>query len=206
MTKRTAAATVVLALGLLSGGAEAQGVLPFAAEVRGGFAVPTGDWNEEDDIENGFGFGANVQLQVLPLVMLYGGWERYAFGIDLGDDPDFEGVDADATDSGFRAGAKVALPLQGLTGLAPFAFAGLTYSQVETGASDGGSSISFESDNALGFEVGGGVEVPVAPALSLTPALRYRSHAAEFDAFAELGGEETTVSYISLDVGLKLGL
>ena len=206
MHKITTATLVMSAVLVCGGPAGAQGVLPFAVEVRGGGAMPTGDWNEDETIENGLGFGANIQVAVAPMVSIYGGWERYSFPIETEEDPDFEGVEADATDTGFRLGGQVTLPLSGLAGVSPFAFGGLTYGKTEVGLGDGSSSISFKSDGAVGFEVGGGVAISVAPMLSLTPALRYRSHSAEFDAFQELGGEETTVSYLSLDVGLKLGI
>lgn len=206
MHKNTTAILVVTAVLMCGGPAGAQGVLPFAVEVRGGGAMPTGDWNEEEAIDNGVGFGANIQVSVAPMLSIYGGWERYAFPLDTEEDPDFEGVEADATDSGFRLGGQITVPLSGLAGASPFVFGGLTYGKMEVEASDGSSSISFESDGAVGFEVGGGVAISVAPMLSLTPAVRYRSHSAEFDAFQDLGGEETTVSYVSLDVGLKLGI
>ena len=54
----------------------------FALEVRGGYAIPTGDWNEDDTFNNGFGFGADVIAMVTPQVGIYAGWEMVQFDVD----------------------------------------------------------------------------------------------------------------------------
>jgi len=66
-------------------------------------------------------------------------------------------------------------------------------------------SVEVESDDAFGYEVGGGLAFPLAPTLTLTPAVRYRTHPAEFP-MGSGGSEDTDVSYLSFDVGLKLGI
>jgi opacity protein-like surface antigen len=199
MTTVSIVATVLLAFG---SSAKAQGVLPFAVEVRGGYGFPTGEWTEDSDAENGSGFGLNAQVRVAPLTSLYAGWERYSFDVGRGD-PDIVAVEGHTTDSEVRFGAQVTLPLSAVTGLSPFAFAGLTYTRVKTG-----TSVILKSAGALGYEAGAGVAVPIVPTLSLTPAVRYRSHRAEFVDNLQLGfeGEETTISYWSLGIGLKLGI
>jgi opacity protein-like surface antigen len=173
--------------------AQAQGLLPLAVEARGGFALPQGDWAELYDIGNGFGYGINARLQVLPLISIYGGWDRYSFSI--------EDVDSDAIDSGLHLGGQISLPLSAVTGVSPFAFAGVLYNRTTMAEASG---VESESDDDFGYEVGAGLAFPFAPTLTLTPAVRYRSHSAEF-SFGE-DPAETTVSYLSLDVGLKLGI
>lgn len=178
--------------------ADAQGILPIAVEGRAGLALPQGDWNESDNLETGFGYGINLRLQVMPLISLYGGWDRYSFGVE-------DAEDFDAVDSGLHLGGQISLPLSAVTGVSPFAFAGLLYNRTTMGFEDGGVGVEVESDNALGYEVGAGLAFPFAPTLSLTPAVRYRSHSADFPG-AGAGDVETTVSYLSFDVGLKLGI
>lgn len=192
--------TCLLAALLTAGTAttlHAQGIIPIAVEGRAGLALPQGDWNDGDDLETGYGYGLNLRLQLMPLISVYGGWDRYSFGIE-----DME--DVDAVDSGLQLGAQVSLPLSMITGVSPFAFAGVVYNSTTLGFDDGTTSIEAESDDAVGYEVGAGLAFPFAPTLSLTPAVRYRTHSADFS----VGGEEfdTTVSYISFDVGLKLGI
>ena len=192
--------TVIMLATLLSAAtaANAQGILPIAVEGRGGYAIPQGDWNDSDALGNGFGYGLNLRLQIMPLISVYGGWDTYNF--------DVEDVDnADAKDSGLHLGGQISLPLSAVTGVSPFAFAGLIYNRTEMGIESGGVTVEVESDDALGYEVGAGLAFPFAPTLSLTPAVRYRSHSAEFPG-GEGGDDDTTVSYISFGVGLKLGI
>jgi hypothetical protein len=176
------------------GTAQAQGIFPLAVEARGAFAMPQGEWNDGDEIGNGFGYGINGRLQVFPLISIYGGWDRYSFDVD---------GDSEATDTGLHAGGYISLPLSAVTGVSPFAFAGVVYNSTELAFS--GVTSSAESDDGLGYEVGAGLAIPFAPTLSLTPAVRYRSHNAEFPSITG-GDSELTVSYISFDLGLKLGL
>jgi hypothetical protein len=176
------------------GTAQAQGIFPLAVEARGAFAMPQGEWNDGDEIGNGFGYGINARLQVFPLISIYGGWDRYSFDVD---------GDSEATDTGLHAGGYISLPLSAVTGVSPFAFAGVVYNSTTRPFS--GVTGSAESDDGLGYEVGAGLAIPFAPTLSLTPALRYRSHKAEFPSITG-ADSELTVSYISFDLGLKLGL
>lgn len=198
MRKLVRTASMLAALLSVATAANAQGILPIAVEARGGYAIPQGDWNEGDALSNGFGYGLNLRLQILPLISLYGGWDTYNF--------DLEDVEnADARDSGLHLGGQIALPLSAVTGVSPFAFAGVVYNRTEMGIEDGGVTVEVESDDGFGYEVGAGLAFPFAPTLSLTPAVRYRSHSAEFPG-GEDGENDTTVSYISFDVGLKLGI
>ena len=164
-------------------------VLPFAVEVRGGYAIPTGDLAEGDGIEDGLGFGANLQLSIMPMIGVYAGWERYSFGVEDLDD-------ASIIDSGFRGGLQFNAPLATFTGVSPFVFGGAIYNSTEMEIGDE----SAESDSSVGFEVGGGVGIQLAPMFTLTPALRYRTHSSEFE------GSDDSVSYLSIDVGLKVGI
>lgn len=187
-----------LLTGLLSAAStvQAQGIFPLAVEVRGAFAMPQGDWNEGEAIGNGFGYGLDARLQILPLISLYGGWDRYSFDMESTGEGE-----TDASDSGLHLGGQISLPLSAITGVSPFAFAGLVYNRTTLGPSGGIGSLEGESDDELGYELGAGVAFPFAPTLSLTPAVRYRTHSANFD-----GAGDTTVSYLSLEVGLKLAL
>lgn len=172
-------------------------------EARGGFAIPTGEWNDEDVLENGFGFGGNVKAMVTPMVGVYGGWETYMFGID---DEETGDVDADATDSGFRAGVVLEIPMAAYPSITPFVEAGAIYNTLEISASDEGTSVEIESDAGIGFEAGIGLSAALGPNLSVTPSVRYRSHDASFDEFADFDDDSVTVSYIVFGIGLAFRL
>lgn len=47
----------------------AQG-LPIALEVRGGFSIPTGEWNEDEELGNGVGFSGSVLIGATPTLAL----------------------------------------------------------------------------------------------------------------------------------------
>lgn len=197
MKKLMTAGLVAAALGVGGTAAEAQGILPVAVEVRGGYAVPTGDLGDSD-VDDGLGFGVNAQLAVMPMLSVYGGWERYSFGIDTGSSD----ADADVVDSGFRVGLQAGLPFTPFIGVSPFVFAGGIYNSTSLEGSSGGVSVSLDSDRSLGYELGGGLAIPVGPALQLTPAVRYRSHSVEFDDT----DSDSDMSYFTAEIGLRLGL
>lgn len=180
-------------------GAEAQ-TPQLALEARGGFAIPVGEWNEDEVLENGVGFGANLIGMVTPQIGVYAGWETYNFSIDE-DEP---GVEADATDAGFRAGVSLSTPVLPGNRITPFAELGVLYNTLKISANAGGTSIQFESDRSIGFEGGIGVVGAVNPRVSVVPTLRYRRHDVEFDDAEGLDAE--TVEYIVIGVGLRLHL
>lgn len=196
MKRLITAGLVAAALGVGGTAAEAQGILPIAVEVRGGYAIPTGDLGDSD-VDDGLGFGVNAQIAFMPMLAAYVGWERYSFGIDT----ETDSVDADITDSGFRFGLQATLPFTPFIGVNPFVFAGGIYNSAEMSASGGGVSVSGDSDSSLGYEFGGGLAIPLGPRLQFTPAVRYRSHSVEFGD-ADAGD----MSYLTAEVGLRLGL
>lgn len=188
--------------GLLASGSAAagQGIVPIAVEGRAGYAVPQGDWSDGESLENGFGYGIDLRIRILPLVYLYGGWDTHDFAYAGSGD----GEDAEATDSGMHLGGEIAVPLSAVTGISPFAFGGIAYNRTSMPIRSDGLSRQAESEAGLGYEVGAGLAIPFAPTLTLRPQVRYRSHPAEFLMGATT--QETTISYFSANIGLRLGL
>lgn len=172
----------------------------FALEVRGGYAIPTGDWNEDDTFENGFGFGASALAMVTPQIGVYAGWESFTFSVD----EDEEGVEADATDVGFRGGITVNVPLAASPTISPFLELGAIYNKLEISASGDGASVEIDSESSLGFEAGVGVDVALGQRLSVVPMVRYRQHAVEFEDIPSEDSED--ISYVVVGVGLRLRL
>ncbi|HUE96038.1 MAG TPA: hypothetical protein VMN39_05235 [Longimicrobiaceae bacterium] len=133
----------------------------------------------------------------MPMVDLYAGasWARFGF-----DDADEE-ADANFTDSGFFAGARVALPAGPVQ---PWLRGGVIYNALEVSGEEEGISVSFETDRTVGFEVGGGIGFSVIPMVTITPGVRYRSYSPEFQ-FGEESGD-VDVNYIAIDIGARIGL
>lgn len=183
---------------LLGGEALAQGPATYAIEARGAFAVPHGEWGE--GLGSGFGFGANAQAN-FGVLGVYAGWERFVFALD---ETELGEVEGNASDAGLRAGITVTLPNRS-GGISPYLQGGVISNQTTFTFGDGEAAAEFESDRSIGLELAGGLNIPLGPTLSFTPAVRYRSHSAEFDAFAELGDEEMVVQYFVVDLGLRFG-
>jgi opacity protein-like surface antigen len=180
--------------------AAAQSVLPFSFEVRGGAAIPQGD--DFDGVSTGFSVGGTVHYQVAPMVGIYGGFEYAKFTFD----DDSEDVDSNISDSGFRLGARFAIPLGAMTGVSPWVEGGATFNQTSINLSnDGGNSVGVDSDRALGYEVGAGLSFAVAPKISITPGVRWRSHKADFGDTDD-GPAEVDVNQFTVDLGVHISL
>lgn len=189
----------VASLGAATRPAVAQGVVPFGVVGRVGAGFPTGDFGE--DLSAGVGFEADVILRVLPHLNIYGGWSRSSFERQVAS----EG--SDVIDSGPRVGAQVTVPVGTVTRFVPFVSAGILFSRARLEGTGGRSSReSATLDQNVGYDVGAGLSVPIAPGLSVVPAVRYRAHDVVFGDAGVLGVGANDVSYFSADVGLKLGL
>lgn len=195
----------LLVPGLLLGAAlaqpaAAQTVLPFSFEARGGVALPQGDFS--DVVGTGFSVGGTVHYRVAPMVGIYGGFEYAKFTTN----DDSEDLNSDITDSGFRLGARFAIPLGGMTGVSPWLEGGATLNQTSINLSDdGGASIGIDSDRSVGYEVGAGLSFAVAPKISITPGVRWRSHKADFGDTDD-GPAEVDVNHFTIDLGVHISL
>lgn len=177
--------------GLLAGsGASAQAVLPFSFEVRGGLGVKTEEFRQNDastTASTGVGVGANAAFDFLPGMAVYAGYDRYAFSLDGASEDEY-------IDQGFVAGARVTPPIA-LFGLRPWVRAGALFHTLELTSGD-------KSGRSTGFEVGGGVDIPLGFVLSFTPGVIYRQYSPDYGDDANDG----KVSYFDFSMGLKARL
>jgi opacity protein-like surface antigen len=178
---------VVLGLALAAPVA-VQAQSPFSVEVHAGVVVPTGDFGD-DFATTGFGFGIQAAYQVMPMLDLYAGYSWQRFGVD----DDFNG-DVDVDDSGFALGARV--NLMGMPGFDPWIRGGVILHEVKI--SEG--SFSLTSDRSVGFEVAAGLAFPIAPRVSIVPALMYRNYSPDFEG-ADL---DESLSYFGVTVGARI--
>ncbi|MBV9774032.1 MAG: porin family protein [Gemmatimonadetes bacterium] len=192
----------VLGVGLVGSASAslAQSILPLSAEVRVGAAIPTGDFS--DGVKTGSSYGATVKFSVMPMIALYGGWEQAVFKAE--DDPDFQGTDVKIRDTGVRAGAELRIPLVGMvTGISPYVQAGALFNKATASLSDDtGGSLDINSDRGLGFEVGAGAGIRIAPTISLVPEVRYRTYKPDF---GDQSGD-SNLSYFNVGLGVSVHL
>jgi opacity protein-like surface antigen len=185
-----------LAAAALAAPARAQlpSITPFSLEVRGGAALPTGDFGEL--ASTGWTAGITGQLNFTPMLGVYAGYSMSGFPVN----DDFEGADKDLNmnDRGFNAGLRASFaPLA--AGLAPWVKGGLVYNELEFEA-DG---LSITTDSQLGFEVGGGLSFPLGPRISITPGVTYTSYSLTDDEDDDWDLPDLDVSYVKVDIGLN---
>ena len=195
--KKIATGLVALAAVALAGSAQAQAipVSPFSVEVRGGLAFPTGDL--DDFADSGITVGANGTYMFTPMLGLYAGFTYNAFG--LPEEADELDIDGSVNTYGLDAGLKAMFATPTLP-VTPFLKGGLVYHKIEVEIEDVDLGEELESDSGLGFEVGGGVMVPLGPRLSFTPAVSYTSFKPKFDGE---DGDDNVTSF-RVDVGLNI--
>jgi len=179
---------------------QAQGILPFSVEARGGLAFPTTDFPTGNggvgEAENGVGFGVNATFSFLPGIAVYGGWDRVTFG--AGDNVG-GGSESEFVDQGFAVGGKLSLPLGLLVGVSPWVKGGALIRTLDLQGDDGVSLFADdESGRSTGFEVGAGVDIPLGLVLSFTPGVTYRTYKPDFG-----GTSDNSVSYVDVSLGLR---
>lgn len=155
---------------------EAQAQVSFSGEGRVGVTFPTGDLSDVG-AGAGLGLGAELMMTFQPNLSAYVGLNRHGFSCDSDCD-----LGSSPRSSGVGAGLKLIFPspqdalLWGRAGV------------VGHSLSDDDSS----GDRNLGFELGAGFDMPIAPRLYLTPHAGLISHDA---------GGGFTARYFTLGVG-----
>ena len=157
---------------------------PLSVEGRLFAGFPTGDF-ADGDLETGLGFGVEAAYNFLPALAVYGGYSRVSFGVDDADD-------VNLVDSGFDFGLRYTLPA--LSSLSPFLRGGLVYHELEVDADGQDQS----TDRGLGFDIGGGIAIPLTPRFSLNPMVNYLRYSAEING----RNDDFDVSYLGLGVSL----
>jgi opacity protein-like surface antigen len=173
--KKTIIAFAVVA-SFAAAGAQAQ-TTQFSIEPRAGLSIPTGDLGE--DVEVGLALSGDVIFQATPQLAIYAGYNHNTYAFKDTDE-------ADAQIKGFDAGVRFSFaPMSGFT---PFVKGGVLYQKAAI-SGDGGS---LSGDSEVGFQVGGGVEVPISPRFSFTPQ-------ASFNKVED-------AQYVNVEAGLRIRL
>jgi hypothetical protein len=174
---KSAAAAALATLALLGLPSLAQAQVQVSAEGRAGVTLPTGDLSR-DGAEAGLAVGAELMFTVQRNLSVYVGANRHGFSCDRDCD-----VGRNPRSSGLASGLKVIFPSPADATL--WARGGVLAHRIVT---DDGSG-----PRNLGFELGTGFDMPIAPRLYLTPHLGLYSHDSR-------GSRSAT--YLNLGVGV----
>jgi hypothetical protein len=166
---------LALALTLTPAAAAAQSGR-VSLEGRGGIAMPRGDLRN-GGAHSGFAAGLDLMHSLTPWLSAYVGVSRDEF-------------DGGFSSSGGQLGAKLVPGVWGST--TPWLNAGMLGQKMTAG--------NAESDFGLGIEAGAGADFAVTNRFSLTPAVRYRSYDAGFNA------SELAARYWVMTLGAHLHL
>jgi hypothetical protein len=175
-------------------GAAAQVTLPLQLTLSGGAAFPLGEFGRDDAFETGWGFEVNASMQIAQSVGLYAGYDRYTFQFDQDVFFGFGQQQGDLVDQGFAGGVLLAMPSSSFS-VSPWIRGGAVYNSAKLDYDN--LDNEPESDSALGFEVGAGLDFPLGYVVSIAPSVRYRSYAPDFD-----GQSDFDLSYLVGEIGL----
>jgi hypothetical protein len=181
---------IALTLVLFATGA-AQAQVPLGLELSGGAAFPTKDFGDAA-LKTGAGFEFTATLRVLPHMHVYGGWDWHSFVMDRA----FYGTKFDVEDTGYAFGLMFRHPL--VRDNSGWIRAGGIYNHIEI-ENDAGDIVA-DSGHELGWEVGGGMFIPLTQNLALTPGVRYRALSAEVTPAQTV--RPVDLNYVTAQLGL----
>ena len=139
-------------------GAQQEEVSFFSFTVFAGAAIPVGD--AADNLNTGYTLGVAGDYRPDPMSPL--GFRLEASYADLGAKGlSGTGISAKGTDAGANLNIVLWAPTTSTTSVAPYVTGGVNYSRLEARASSGNTTTT-QSDNHFGFNVGGGLDLPLS--------------------------------------------
>lgn len=163
-----------------------------------GFELNTGSsfaTNEtiNSDFNTGFGFEGILHYNFMPHMGVYGGWgwNRFSSGNS------FVGKDACFEETGYVLGLQFKHPIEG-TSISYYLRVGGMYKHIEIENEDG--KIIEDSGHGLGFQLVGGIDLPIGSNWSITPNLKFNSLSREIN-FGELT-KQLNYKFIAVSVGI----
>jgi hypothetical protein len=146
------------------------------------------------ELDTGLGFGGVLSYRLQQHLAAYGGWDWLRFHAA----ESFAGADADFEETGYTLGLRFEHPF-GDGSVSYRVEAGMTYKHVEV-ENEAGDLVA-DSGHEPGFELGGGLVLPLRGAWRLAPSIRYRSLQPVF----EVDGltRESALRYAAVELGLS---
>lgn len=136
-------------------------------EIRPGINVATSKLGNAD-LKTDYGIEGTFSYRIMPHLGAYAGWSWNRFSADKS----FVGNNMDFEETGYIAGLEFIHPIQS-SDISYMIRCGGTYNHIETENSDG--NIINDTGHGLGWQIGGGIAIPIATRWRLVPEVRYRS-------------------------------
>jgi hypothetical protein len=184
--------SLAAALVALSSASELQGQ-DWSVDVRATTAAATQKL-AGSDLDTGLGIGGAFVYRINRHLSSYAGWDWLRFHTS----ESFAGSDVDFEETGYTLGLRFENAFAPYSDFVYRIEAGATYKHVEV-ENDGGDLIA-DSGHEPGFEVAGGLAIPLGDVWRLSPTVRFRSLQPAF----EVDGVTTNGSlrYAAFDVGV----
>lgn len=202
--KRILAGLIALAAGLATApAARAQGgTQGLSLEVNGGAAIPALSFGANEGANTGLGFSANAVYAFTPVLRAYVGYNHGYLPCD-----NAECGSGAYVSSGAGAGGELALVRPGSRVTAyPWLRAGVLLNRLQHDTPSGVSTVRRTSEIGAGFEVRGGVAIPVNARVTLLPGVGYSLYRAEFDGMGTVAEKVIDVRMVGADVSLRVHL
>jgi hypothetical protein len=184
---------IFIAIALMSFTQSTFGQNRFGFEFRPGVNLATkklGDTN----LKTGFGFEGAFSYRFMPHLGVYAGWSWNKFASDNS----FAGANVDFEETGYSYGLQFIHPI-GTSKINLLARAGGLANHIEV---EKGGAIIADSGHGFGWQVEGGVAIPIGERWSVLPSVRYRSLARDIKIADTTTGVD--LNYLSVGIGVSL--
>lgn len=180
---------------------EAQGIY---VGLRGGAGIPTGTFSDNsgtvgqttlDAAKTGFGYGLDAGIS-LGLIGIYAGFDHINFDCESSNC----NTDNKYKLQGVAAGVRLNLP--GTSMIRPWVKGGVTFNELEGAV----GSTEFTTERNPGYEIAGGLDIPILGILSIYPQARYvgQNFKYKVPGVTNTAAEpEQKANYFTFDLGLS---
>lgn len=163
----------------------------WAFEISTGTSFATADIGDAN-LNTGLGLDATFHYRFMEHTGFYLGWGWKRFGVDQS----FAGNNMDFEETGYIYGIQFKHPL----GNGRFNYvvrAGGIYNHVEVENSDG--DIVSDTGHGLGWQLSGGLEVPLGRSWTLVPTVKFSSLSRDFESGTDTFNSD--LNYLSTQIG-----
>jgi len=163
----------------------------FGFEINAGISHATSEIGDAD-LGTGVGFEGVFHYRILEHTGIYLGWGWKHFPSESS----FAGNDVEFEETGYIYGIQFKHPF-GKSGLSYILRAGGIWNHLELENSAG--DITYDTGHGAGWQVSGGVEIPLWQKWSLTPTVKYSSLNRDFET--DMENFSADLNYVALHIG-----